>query len=363
VVEPRVEQAVVEPTVEVRPNLAAAQRSGIKPGEIRRAAATLVQGIPVGALFEEQKVFEVIVVGIPDVRHSLASVRNILLDKPGGGHVRLDDVAAVRVVPAPSIIRREAVSRRLDVVADVSGRGLDEVVADIEGRLERVDFPLEYHAEVLSDSRDDRDMAVRLATFAIAALVGIFLLLQAALRSWRLAALHLVTLPLALAGGVAAAVVLGDGLSLGAAAGLVCVFGLAVRTSLTLTAHYERLDRETREAPSAVLVVRGAAERLAPVATSAAATALVFTPFLVPGDIAGFEILRPMAIVVLGGLVTSTLFTLVVVPALYLASNAREELAAEETLMGDVIRPAPTMAPREGAPVSAYVPDQPGVTR
>jgi Cu/Ag efflux pump CusA len=356
VVDPRIEAEVVEPTVEVQPDLAAARRLGIKPGDIRRAAAALVQGIPVGALFEEQKVFEVIVAGVPSVRESVSSVENLLIDTPAGGQVRLADVASVRVVPAPSIVRRDAVSRRLDVVADVSGRGLDDVVADIEAGLEGVEFPLEYHAEVLADSREDRDAAIRLAGFALAALIGIYLLLQAAVRSWRLSALLFVTLPAAVAGGVVAMLVIGDGLSLGAAAGLLCVFGIAVRNAVALVAGYERLESEAGEALDRDTLLRAAQERLTPVVVTAVATALALAPFLVPGDIAGFEIVHPMAIVAIAGLVTSTLFTLAVVPALYLVAGASAELAAEERLMGDVVRPVETRPP---AAVTAFAADRP----
>ncbi len=137
--------------MEIEVDLAAAQRYGLKPGDVRRAAATLLSGIQVGNLFEEQKVFDVVVWSTPETRSSLTSIRDLLIDTPGGGQVRLGDVAQVRIVPAPTVIRHDAVKRYLDVVVNVVERDLGAVAADIERRLQEIKFPLEYHAEVLGE--------------------------------------------------------------------------------------------------------------------------------------------------------------------------------------------------------------------
>src|SRR5215208_1537790 len=117
--------------------------------ESSRATATLLQGITVGNIFGEQKVFEVVVKGTPKVRESVESVRNMLIDTPGGGHVRLEQVADVRTQLSPAVIKRDAAERYIDVEANVSGRSLGAVATDVEDRLADADFPLEYHAEVL----------------------------------------------------------------------------------------------------------------------------------------------------------------------------------------------------------------------
>src|SRR5207247_1364042 len=132
VVSPRVDSQAVEPTVEVEVDLAAAQRQGIKPGDVRRAAATLLSGVTVGNLFEESKVFDVVVWGEPATRHSLTSIQNMLVDKPDGGQVRLGDVARVRVAPNPTVIKHDAVSRYLDVTAGVRGRSVAAVTRDVQ---------------------------------------------------------------------------------------------------------------------------------------------------------------------------------------------------------------------------------------
>ena len=180
---------MTQPTVEIEVDLGRAQREAIKPGDVRRAEAVLLQGIQVGSVFEEQKVFDVVVQGVPETRRSVASVRNLLIDTPDGDHVRLREVADVRVSQTPIAIQREAVSRYLDIEADVSGRSLDTVASDVEDRLADVSFPLEYHAEVLQSTTGEEINGGRMLAFAGAAAIAIFLLLQAAFRSWRLAVL------------------------------------------------------------------------------------------------------------------------------------------------------------------------------
>ncbi|MBI1878886.1 MAG: efflux RND transporter permease subunit, partial [Chloroflexi bacterium] len=135
IVAAQVKLPVEEPTLEVEVDIAAAQRYGLKPGDIRRAAAILLSGMQVGSLFEEQKIFDVVVWGTPEVRSSLTSIRELLIDTPGGEQVRLGDVAQVRIVPAPTVIQHEAVKSYLDVRANVQGRDLGAVAADVEQRL------------------------------------------------------------------------------------------------------------------------------------------------------------------------------------------------------------------------------------
>lgn len=304
-----------EPTLEVQVDLAKAQRRAIKPGDVRRAATTLLSGIQVGSLFEQQKVFDVVVWGRPDTRNSLTSVRRLLIDTPTGGHVRLEDVADVRIAPSPGVIRRQNVSRYVDVAANVDGRDRDAVVADVESRLQDVAFPIEYHAEVLSA---DRQPVGLLISIGIAAAIGIFLLLQAFLGSWRLAALSFFTLPIAMAGGVLAALAAGGKLSLGSYIALFAVFGFATRSSVLLLDRFRHLQPEEGDALGAGIVLTGARERFAPVVMTGLATGLVFIAVLIIGGRPGYELLRPAAAVLLGGLLTSLLLTLFLLPVLYL---------------------------------------------
>jgi Cu/Ag efflux pump CusA len=308
--DPRVEVPQQQPNLVIEVDLARAQRLGIKPGDVRRAEAALLQGIHVGSVFEDQKVFDVIVVGTPGTRRGVSDVRNLLLDRPGGGHVRLREVADVRVRPTPVVIEREAVSRHIDVAAQVSGRGLSAVAGDIRGRLASVSFPLEYHAEVLEETAGEEIGSTGVLALAIACAITSLLLLQAALRSWALAALACLVLPAALAGGVLAALIAASELSLGSLLGLLALAVLATRTNVLSISHFQGL------APS--VVRRGAQDRLAPVLTGASALALLALPFVVLGPRPGLEVVHPMAVVILGGVISTTVVSLFVLPALYL---------------------------------------------
>lgn len=307
-----------EPQVEIEVDLATAERYGIKPGDVRRQATTLLSGLQVGTLFEQQKVFEVVVWGVPEIRDSLTNIRELLISTPGG-QVRLGDVADVRIVPTPIIIKRDSVSRYIDVGANVRGRSIGSVAADVASGIEGVRFPLEYHAEVLGISAAHQAARQRLLGIVAVSVIGIFLLLQASFGSWRLAFITFLTLfPITLAGGILAAFISGGILSLGTLFGLLAVFGIAVRNGMVLIGHYQRLELQEGESFGSELVLRGSRERFAPILMTALSTGLGLLPVLIAGDSAGNEILLPLAIVVLGGLITSTVFNLFILPALYL---------------------------------------------
>jgi CzcA family heavy metal efflux pump len=315
-----------EAQVEIEVNLVAAEQYGLKPGDVRRSVATLLSGLRVGSLYEEQKVFEVVVWGVPEIRNSLNDIGNLLIDTPSGEYVRLGDVADVRVVPTPIIVRRDSVSRFMDITVSVSGRSLTAVAADIKSRLAEVEVPFEYHAELLGGYAEQQAAQQRMLILAVAAVIGFIVLLQASFKSWRLSFAALLTLPMALAGGVLATVVLGGGiLSIGSLFGFFTVLGLAIRNGIVMTNHFDRLERVEGTTFGPELVLRGASERLAPILMTVLTTALAMLPVVILGDIPGLEIIRPMAIVVLGGLVTTTLLDLFVLPALYLLYGASRE--------------------------------------
>jgi Cu/Ag efflux pump CusA len=326
VADPRVLLPVDEPTLEIEVDLNSAQRFGVKPGDVRRSAAILLSGMHAGSLFEEQKIFDVVVWGIPDTRHSLSDIRDLLIDTPGGGHVRLGEVADVRIVASQTVIKREAVSAYLDIAFNVEGRNISAVASDVDVAIKNFGFPLEYHAEVVNTSDTRQASRQGIIVSGIVSLVGIFLLLQAAFRSWRLALVSIVTLPAALAGGIMADL-LGNGgtLSLGLLAGSLTVLGISLRNSIMLFSHYQHLEEYGGEDFSPGLVVRGARERLSPTLMTALATGLAFLPFVLFGNIPGHEIVRPIAIVTIGGLVTATWLNLFAMPALYLRFGASRE--------------------------------------
>jgi len=306
------------PHVQVQLDLEAARRYGLKPGDIRRQSSTLLASEEVSDLFNGGKAYDVHVWSIPSARDSLTDVQRLPIDTPTGDQVELQQVADVRVAPTPNAIERELQSRRIDVGANVEGRDLASVVRDVQDRLQTVSFAREYHAEVLGESTELNAAQDRLLLFGALAAVAIFFLLQAAFGSLRLAILAFLLLPAALVGGVLA-VKLADGvLSLGSLVGFLTVFGIAARNGILMISHFQHLERHEGETFGAALVLRGAKERLAPILMTASATGLALVPLAVAGSIPGHEIEHPMAIVILGGLVTATLLNLFVLPSLYL---------------------------------------------
>jgi CzcA family heavy metal efflux pump len=310
------------PEIRVTAKLGAAQRYGLKPGDIRRQSSTLVSSEEVGDLFRGGRAYNVHVWSTPQTRHSLTDIRNLPIDTPGGGHVRLGDVATVQVRPTPSSVHRQDSSRRIDVAGNIDNRSLSAVVSDIRGRLARFDFAEGYHAELLGEAVEQEGAQHRLLIFGIAAAVAILLLLHAAFRDLRLALAFFLTLPMALVGGVIMVYLTGRTMSLGSYVGFLAVFGIAARNGILLINHCQHLERVEGEPFGPALVVRGAKERLSPILMTALATALALVPLVAAGTIPGHEIENPMALVIMGGLATSTFVNLFIVPTLYLRFGA-----------------------------------------
>ena len=306
------------PQVQVKVDLVAAKKVGLKPGDVKRAAAAMMSGIEVSDIHEGAKVYDVMVWSTPENRRSPDAVRELLVDTPNGGKVRLGDVADVRIVPTPNVIQREGFSRRIDVAANVRGRDLGAVSADVAARLKTVEFPLGYYAEILGEYAERQAAHHRMLLAWLATAGAIFVLLQACFGSWRLAALVFLALPAALAGGVLAAFAAGGVISLGSLVGFLTVLGVAARNGILLISHFEHLERYEGEVFGTRLVLRGARERLAPILMTTAATGFALLPLAIAGDLPGHEVEHPMAIVILGGLITSTLLNLFVVPPIYL---------------------------------------------
>lgn len=318
IVDLKKEAHVDVPQVNIEVDLAAAQRYGLKPGDIRRAAAFLLQGEEVGDIFVAGKTYDVNVWSIPSSRDSLNDIEDLLIDTPDGGLVRLADVASVSIVAAPNVIEREGQSRKIDVSANVSGRDLGSVADDVEDALEKVEFPLGYYAELFGEYAEREAAQEQLFLAGAVAVIAIFFLLVTSFENLRLATLTFFTLPWALVGGLLAAFFSSGVLSLGSLVGLLTILGIATRNGIMMISHFQHLEEVEGESFGPELVMRGARERIAPIMMTALTTGLALVPLVITGNIPGQEIEYPMAIVILGGLITSTLLNLLVVPALYL---------------------------------------------
>ena len=315
---PTINASAMTPIVEVEVNLEAAQKFGIKPGDARRAAAALMQGIVVGNLFEQQKVFEVVVRGAVDVRDDLTSIRELLLDTPSGGQVQLGQIADVRLVPNEVVIMHDDTSRRIDVVADVSGRPLADIQRDITAAIEQIQFPLEYHAEIPTKYSEQQAGDALVLWIGAAALLAILLLLQTAVRSWKLAIAVFLSLPAALAGAAVAAWIAGGAITVLALTAFAAVLAVAGRNAALLSARTDELWRAAPQDSPDKIIMLAARDRVSPILKSALVTVAILIPPALFGGAVGAALLGPMALVIVGGLVTTTLIGIFVLPLLAL---------------------------------------------
>jgi Cu/Ag efflux pump CusA len=320
------------PTVTVKVNLAAAERYGLRPGDIRRDATTLTSGLIVGNLYEQSKIFDVVVWGAPHARSDLSELGNMLIDTPGGGHVALRDVATVAVRAEPDAIIHDDVLRSVEVAARVTGDP-SAVASAVHSRLAAMPMPYEYHAEVFSNATTRHADAVRGLVYGAVALVGVFLLLQAAVANWRRAALMLASLPLSVLGGVLTALLAGGIWDAASLTGLFAVMALTLRASVLLGRRLHVSEETGAEAETA------ARERVVPIAQTVLATAALLLPAAIVSVGPGLEFLHPLAVTMLGGLVSLLLVQGFLLPALLLATD-RSTVRQERTPPDAAGRPA-----------------------
>ncbi|MGH8549419.1 MAG: efflux RND transporter permease subunit [Methylococcales bacterium] len=317
VVNLKVEPQTLVPHIQVRLRPDALALFGLTPGLVRRAATTLVRGTKVGEIYRDQKINEVTVWGTERVRHDLAALREAVIDTPSGTRVPLGEVADFEIAPTPNEIKRENGSRRIDVTLNVAGEDLGRVAREVQDRVLALQFEPGYHPEFLGEYAVRQTARDRLWWLAIASLLGILVLLHVDFGSLRLVLLMALTLPFALIGGVAGAFIGGGVLSLGSLVGFVTVLGIAARNGILLLSHYRYLEQREGEKFGLELAMRGAEERLTPILMTASCAGLALLPLIIKGNVAGQEIEFPMAVVILGGLVTSTVLNLFLMPALY----------------------------------------------
>ncbi len=313
----KVQPQILVPQLEVKFKPEAASQFGLTAGDVRRTINTLVNGTKAGEIYEGQKIFDVVVWGTLEQRNNIETIRNMLIDIPNGGRVPLKDVADVYIAPTPNEITRESSSRRIDVTCNTKGKDLGTVARGIEEKLSQISFDEGYHPEILGEYAERQESQSRLNYLALLSILGIFLILYADFLSYRIALLILISLPFALTGCVIASLLHGGVLSLGSLVGFVTVLGIAARNGIMLISHYRHLENKEGETFGKTLVIRGALERMAPILMTATAAILALLPILVTGNQPGQEIEFPMAIVITGGLVTSTILNLFFLPVAY----------------------------------------------
>jgi Cu/Ag efflux pump CusA len=331
-VSPEVEQIEQIPQIEVEVDIDAASQHGVTPGHVRRQSSALIASEEVSDIFVGGKAYDIHVWTQQEFRDSVTDVENLPIDTPSGGQVPLHEIANIDIRPIANTIKHERQTRRVDATADVAGRDLASVVDEVNQAIADIEFPPGYHAEVLGEAPELNAAQDDLMLYGVLAMIVVFLLIQAGLGSIRLALLVFLLLPMALAGAVIAAKLDTGVLSLGSLVGFLTVLGIAGRNGIFMVAHFRHLEREEGVPFGPQLVLQGAKDRLAPILMTASATGLALVPLVLAGSIPGNEIEHPLAVTILGGLVTATLLNLFVLPSLYLrfGKSGKELVQADQ---------------------------------
>jgi Cu/Ag efflux pump CusA len=340
------EGQVEEPHVQVKVNLEAAGKANVKPGDVRRSAASIFSGLVVGYLFKDQRIFEVVVWGAPETRANLSNLADLWVEKSDRSHTRLGDIADVAVTSTPTVMKHEGRAPYVDVVMGVDGRDPSAVVKDVAQRLATVNFPLEYHPELLGEYASKGQAWQRLAGVALAVAIGIFLLMQASLRNWALAAVGCGAMVASVAAGVLVAGLSGGVVTLGSMVGFLAILAIAARHNVMMLSDLQALEHQDPTRPRLEVILQATRARLPSLLTGVAATVAALLPIVVMGSLgggmAGLEVVLPTAIIIVGGVLASALLTLLVVPTLYMmvVSPARRDIDLGEVgEAGEAARP------------------------
>jgi CzcA family heavy metal efflux pump len=318
VVDLLVEPQVGAPQVQINLKRQAAAAAGLSAGDLAEAVDTAFNGEVVSQVLEEQRTYDVLVRFGDAARASVETIAGTLIDTPTGAKVPIGQVAEVRVDQGPNTINRENVQRRIIVQANVADRDLGSVINDVRQAIStKVALTQGYFVQYGGQFEAQEKASRQITLLSVVAIGGIFLLLYIALKNVRAAMLVMANLPLALIGGVVMVFLSGGTLSVASLIGFITLFGIATRNGIMLISHYRHLMEEEgvsfRDA-----IAQGSMERLSPILMTALVTGVGLIPLALGAGEPGREIQQPMAVVILGGIVTSTFLNMIVIPALYL---------------------------------------------
>jgi copper/silver efflux system protein len=312
----QLEQQMDVPQLQIRADRTALARYGMTVGQLAEAIDVAFNGEAVSQVLEEGRSYDLVVRFPEQLRANADAISSVAFDTPTGQRVPLSQLATVTVTRGPNTISREDVQRKIVVQANVAGRDLGSTVADIQRVVaEHVPMPPGYHVTYGGQFEAQEESTRTLALLSLLSIAAIFLILYAEFRSTKTAALVMANLPLALIGGIAAVLLTGRVVSIASLVGFVTLFGIATRNGILLVSHYRQLIAEG--APFREAVVRGSLERISPILMTALTAGLALIPLALGGGEPGNELQTPMAIVILGGLLSATALNMLVLPALY----------------------------------------------
>lgn len=323
VVDLQVEQQAHVPQVQLHYDRQMIGRAGLSLSEVTMAVDVGLNGEVVGQIMDDQRAFDLLVRFNEESRSSLAQIRQATLATRGEAVIQLQQLADIRIDAGPNLISRENVQRKIVIQSNVAGRDLRSTVDEIRRVVsERVNLPQDYYVVYGGQFESEEEASRVIGLLTLVAVLAVFFILYLAFGKIRLAVLIMVNLPLALIGGIVAVFAGGGILSIASMVGFVTLIGVATRNGILMVSHYQTLLQEGKSLKEAVY--QGSLERLSPILMTALTTGLALLPLAAAGGQPGNEIQSPLAIVVLGGLLTSTFLNMIAVPALCVRFYPRE---------------------------------------
>lgn len=319
-VDVQVERQVLVPQLTIRLDRVALQRFGMQTGEIARDLEVLYGGKVMSQILDGQKTFDLVLRAVAEDRENLENIRKTQIHTPDGTLIPLESIAHIEYEKGINAVSHENGQRRIVVSANVQGRDLGSTVKEMQQVVHSsVPMPQGYFTEFGGQFEAQKTAARRIGFLSIAVILGIFLVLYAHFRSWRIVVQVMLNIPLALVGSVVAVWLTGGTFSVATLVGFITLTGIASRNGIMMISHYLHLMEHEGESFGKPMIIRGSIERLVPVLMTALVAALALIPLTLDAEAAGKEILYPVATVILGGLLSSTLLDMIVTPTVFWA--------------------------------------------
>ncbi len=316
-----VEQQVTVPQLRIEFDREKLLLNGLSVEHLNEFVETALNGVVVSNVLEGQRSFDLVVRMDEQYRENLAELRRLTIETPGGGRIPLESVVRIYEAGGPNTINRENVQRRIVIQCNVEDRGLVDVVADIQDRIQPIVAEFEagsgYFVEIGGQFEAEQSASRMLGILFVVSLVGVFLVLYSMFKSVNLSLQVMAALPMAFIGSVIALVITGQNLTVASMVGFISLGGIASRNGILLINHYLHLVKYEGEGFTKEMIIRAGLERLAPVLMTALTSGIALVPLVLAADEPGKEILYPVATVILGGLISSTLLDFFVHPALF----------------------------------------------
>ena len=318
VVDAQVERQVMVPQLLIKVNREALQRYGIQAGKVAQDLEVFYNGKVVGQILDGQKTFDILLRATDEERSNIENIRNTMIDTPEGNLIPLQQIATIETTTAINSVWHENTQRRIVISCNVQGRDLGTTVKEIQETLAKeVALPEGYFLEFGGQFESQQSASKLILILSIFSIAGIFLVLYSHFKSSRMVLQIMLNVPLALIGSVVAVMLTGGTFSIATLVGFITLTGIASRNGIMMISHYIHLVEHEGEKFGKEMIIRGSLERLVPVLMTALTAALALVPLTLDPQASGKEILYPVATVILGGLVSSTLLDMIVTPVVF----------------------------------------------